>query len=289
MSDAELAREFVGRVLQCRLQQLVIVKKTYGRARKVLITVVVLAVAWITASTLRLLDEGTQAALDVLSQFLSRGVSCINVILAKCGPTMKLVLVDNGVFPLLQKLDSHTPVLRKQCAQAALKGKEAALSVQRFVSERVILADDLVLGRALADIKSLRELPIDSPKQLVFISTACSKAMQVMPRATNDVGAHLEKLKNVVDHAQEEWARLVAVRAERKRFAVQLNTWLLEQIPFRFTRGLTRQAPHLAVLWADELFLFSHEVAKVAASASAKKQMSRSTKNGRRLNVRATQ
>jgi len=285
MSDADTAREFVGRVLQCRLQQLTIVKKPPSRVRKILVTAVVLFVAWLSASTLKLLDEATQAALDALVGFLRRGVSCINVILAKCGPTMKVVLVDNGVFPLLRKLDSHTPVLQKQCAQAAAKAKEAALNVQRFVSERVCLADDLVLGRALADIKDLRELAIESPKQLVFIITACRKAMQVVPRTATDVSAQLEKLQNLLADVQEEWERLLAVRAERKQFAIQLNMWLLEQIPFRFTRGLTRQAPHLAVLWADELFLFAREVSKVSVSAA--KQSARSTKNTRRLTFKA--
>lgn len=274
-------RAFVARVLECRLiEPQLAAEKPDQRVRIARIVTYAVAFAWLTFSTLHLVQRVTVQAIESLTSECGWKPNCINVVLARSGPMMRSVFTDNGVYPLILKVQQQCKALSAQCLNMSNQAKACALDLQCFISKKYLEDTDQTLTRVIADLRSVREAPMNVPKHLEMLAQACRRGTTALratlkstPQRASIVEAvvNMDKFERHMVEVKEDWERLLSAKSERKRFAMQLNTWLLEQIPFRFTRGITRQAPNQAAAWIGELLLFAREAVRVSLKVATRK------------------
>ena len=257
MSDAlKTTREFITRILAARLHVPTVVKSN------TLVVFFALAFVWLTSTTLTLLERTTRGALEVLAL---KARTRIRAIVERCGPMMRRALLDNGVYPLLVQAHAQQEPLNVRLAEVRAHVGALASEVQTLVGKTslekcVEKCVDKSLERALAELKDLRSLQLAAPNLLELLVAGCRRAsVSLRCQGGTEAALHFERLERALSEGRREWGLLLKAKKERARFALQLEGWLLEQIPFRFTRGLTRQNPHQAAEWMGELLLFSRE------------------------------
>jgi hypothetical protein len=264
MSDAlKTTREFITRILAARLHVPAVVVKS-----NTLVLFFALAFVWLTSTTLTLLERTTRGALEVLAL---KARARIRAIVERCGPMMRRALLDNGVYPLLVQAHAQQEPLNVRLAEVRAHVGALASEVQTLVGKTSLekcaeKCVDKSLERALAELKDLRALELAAPNLLELLVAGCRRAsvsLRCQGASGTEAALHFERLERALSEGRREWGLLLKAKKERARFALQLEGWLLEQIPFRFTRGLTRQNPHQAAEWMGELLLFSRETLRV--------------------------
>ena len=262
MSEAlKTTREFITRILAARLHVPVVVKSN------TLVILFALAFVWLTSTTLTLLERATRSALEVLAL---KARSRIRAIVERCGPMMRKALLDNGVYPLLVQAHAQQEPLQARLLEVTAHVGALASEVQTLVGKTSLERGlEKGLERTLVELKDLRSLELVAPNRLELLVSGCRRASVSLRCQGVGIGVgieaaqHFERLERALVEARREWGLLLKAKKERARFAWQLEGWLLEQIPFRFTRGLTRQTPHQAAEWMGELLLFSRETLRL--------------------------